>query len=450
MIAEQRKWHFGVLPLTGMGHLLPFIALGQELKARGHAVTFFERPKIEEHILDSGLRFVSVGDRRVPKRDPRPPFSESLLGEIRALRWNVNRVVQDVLCFLRSSPTAISNDGVDVLLVNEIALAGPTIAQALGLPYFIVSTTIPNRLGWGEYRRFGGYRLSSSAFAKLERSLLELSCTRVRGPVRRAIDRQRRSIGFGPLRNMNDDYPCLAHLVQMPEFLDPMRNPLPADVHYTGPFLSHSARPTVGFPWHLIDGRPLIYASLGTTRNVKAEIIRKIAAGCAELDAQLVISLGDRYESSQFCDLPGSPIVTRYAPQLELIGKATAVVTHAGGNSVVEALAAGVPLVAIPLAYDQPAIARRLEQLGVAEVLPVLRLKPERICAAVRKVMTEPRYREAARIAQVKLAENRGSECAAKLIEDLLRDYAVGRRAHYEASVSSTESAPSSSEYCNS
>src|ERR1700722_12208458 len=60
MPADKEKWHFGVLSFTGTGHLNPLIALSQELRDRGHKVTFFEKPKIEARIRQAGLEFVPI------------------------------------------------------------------------------------------------------------------------------------------------------------------------------------------------------------------------------------------------------------------------------------------------------------------------------------------------------------------------------------------------------
>ena len=88
--------------------------------------------------------------------------------------------------------------------------------------------------------------------------------------------------------------------------------------------------------------------------------------------------------------------MTRYAPQLELLKLAKIVITHGGPNTVFEALMEGKPMVAIPLAHDQPAVAARLARLGIAEVLPVMRLSAKRIRSAVTKVLNDPSYRDAA------------------------------------------------------
>jgi MGT family glycosyltransferase len=184
----------------------------------------------------------------------------------------------------------------------------------------------------------------------------------------------------------------------------------------------------VEFPWERLDGRPLVYASLGTTRNACPEIFHLIAKACSELDVQLVIALGNRFDAAQFANLPGSPVVAQYAPQPELLEAASVVISHCGLNTTLETLAAGKPMVAIPLMYDQPANARRLERLGAAEVLPVMRLTAQRIRAAVVKVLNEPRYREAALQAQSKLRMLKGTAYAATIMERYLLKYRPNER----------------------
>jgi zeaxanthin glucosyltransferase len=77
----------------------------------------------------------------------------------------------------------------------------------------------------------------------------------------------------------------------------------------------------------------------------------------------------------------------------------------------------GKQMVAIPIAHDQPAIAARLARLGIAEVLPIMRLSAQEIREAVVKTMTEPRYREAAVKMQGRVRALPGVECAADIIE---------------------------------
>jgi MGT family glycosyltransferase len=150
-----------------------------------------------------------------------------------------------------------------------------------------------------------------------------------------------------------------------------------------------------------------------------------IAEACQDLDVQLVISLGNRFYPDLVTDLPGRPLVSRYVPQLELLKFAQLVITHGGSNTVFEALLEGKPMVVIPLAYDQPAMAARLARLGLAEVLPVMRLSPSRIRAAIAKLLSDSSYRDAAQAIQAAIRSLRGPECAADIMEKALEEYVL-------------------------
>ncbi len=343
-----------------------------------------------------------------------------LRSEIFALQFNLTRIAHDIETYLNETPSALTRAGVDALLIGEIAVTGPTVAQMLRLPYFIFSVSVPLNFGWNPYSWLSGYRYSASWISELLNAVLEVSALQVHGPIRRGLDDCRRQLGLGSLREVEKLFPPLAQITQLPQCLDLPRNKLPGNFYYTGPFANGAARPEVDFPWDRLDGRPIIYASLGTTRNVMPAVFRMIAEACQDINLQLVISLGGRFDPELFADLPGNPLVTRYAPQLELLKLAKIVITHGGPNTVFEALMEGKPMVAIPLAHDQPAVAARLARLKIAEVLPVMRLSVKRIRKAVTKLLSDPSHLDAALEMQTKLQSLRGLERAVEVIEKSL------------------------------
>lgn len=423
MLAEaaiRRTWHFGVLSFTGTGHLNPLITLSQQLKERGHKVTFFEKTKIESRVRQAGLEFVSLGESSSSKKSEPVAQTKNIWSDLLTLRFNLQRITNDVESYLRETPAALAKAGVDALLVNEIAMTGPTVAEVLRLPYFIISTSVPHNFGWSVGSRLSVASCSAPWFEKLEKGLLELSALSMRGPIRRAIDVQRWQAGLAPVRESGKTYPWLAQITQLPQCLDFPRTKLPGNFHYAGPFVSQAARPPVEFPWERIDGRPIIYASLGTARTMQPAIFRLIAEACQNLDVQLVLSLGGRLSPETLGDLPGEPLVVRYAPQLELVKMAKLVITHGGSNTVFEALLEGKPMIVIPVAHDQPAIAARLKRLKLAEVLSVKWLSAERIRAAVVKVLNDESYQDAAAWIQATLRSTCGVERAAKVIEQAM------------------------------
>ncbi len=421
MFPDRETWHFGVLSFTGTGHLNPLIALGQELVQRGHRVTLFERPKIRERVEQAGLGFAPICSER-SMQAPKPPQPRAnLRAELAMLRFNLQRTTQDVERYLRESPAALRRAGIDALIVNEIALTGPTLAQLLRLPYFILSTSVPHNCGWSGYPWYAGYRFMRSPVNIVERALLEVTAVRVRGPIRNALDRYRRCVGLGPVSAMQKSYPPLAQITQLAQCLDFPEARLPENCHYTGPFVCGAVRPAIEFPWERLDGRPIAYVSLGTTRNAQGRILRLVAEACDGLDLQLVISLGGRFPPKEFADLPGAPLVVSFAPQLELLERARIVITHGGPNTVFEALREGKPMVAIPLAHDQPAIAARVARAGAARVLPVMRLSAQRVRSAVTAVLKDPAYCDAAMALQKQIHASPGVERAAEIIEEGLR-----------------------------
>ena len=169
-----------------------------------------------------------------------------------------------------------------------------------------------------------------------------------------------------------------------------------------------------------MDGRPLVYASLGTLQNGSEMQFRTIAEACDGLDVQLVLSLGGGMEPARLGQLHGDPVVVRYAPQLELVKRSAAVITHAGLNTVLETLSEGVPLVALPQGNDQPGVAARVAAIGAGVVLTRGSATMAKVRAAVRAVLENGQYREAAQRLQAEMKAMDGLARAADVIEEAL------------------------------
>jgi MGT family glycosyltransferase len=149
-------------------------------------------------------------------------------------------------------------------------------------------------------------------------------------------------------------------------------------------------------------------------------VFRTIAAACEGLDAQLVISLGHRGARIP-TDLPGKPLVVGYAPQLELLKRASLVISHGGANTVLESMAYGVPMVLLPVSIDQPGVAARAKRVGVAEFIPVQRVNARKLRTAIGTVLSNPMYREKARSYQNAIRGADAAGRAADIIEQAFR-----------------------------
>jgi zeaxanthin glucosyltransferase len=415
---KEQASHFGVLSYGGAGHLNSLLALSRRLVARGHRVTFFQRPELEARVRECGLEFSTIGTA-TPTAERR-----SARSGVADLRYRIRRITDEMDVFLREAPIAVSKAGIDALIIDEIVLPGPTLAQLLKLPYVFVSTSVPHNFGWAVPRSLSHCDNPISLFSRFQNALLQVSVFRMQGPVSWKLDRYRRRLGLGPIRELEKVFPARAHIATLPKCLDFPRSTRPINFHYTGPFVDHSARPPIEFPWDRLDGRPLIYVSLGTSRKIRPCVFRMIAEACEGLGLQVVMSLGGRRDPAMFVNLPGDPLIVREAPQLDLIKIAAIVINHAGINTVLEALMEGKPMIAIPIAHDQPALAARLSWLHVAEVIAERRLSAKALRAAILGVLNDSSYGDAARAIQGKIRADRGLERAVEVIESCLCDRA--------------------------
>lgn len=150
-------------------------------------------------------------------------------------------------------------------------------------------------------------------------------------------------------------------ITQTPKEFDLPIPRLPPQFHYAGPFHDDEGREPIPFPWEKLTGKPLIYASLGTLVNGLNSLYRTILEAVGEFpDMQVVLSIGRNLDPEYLGPIPSNTIVVPSAPQIELLKRAALCITHGGLNTVLESLAEGVPMVAIPVGYDQPGVACRI------------------------------------------------------------------------------------------
>src|SRR5262249_48863902 len=148
------------------------------------------------------------------------------------------------------------------------------------------------------------------------------------------------------------------------------------------------------------------------------EVYKAVLQAVAQLpEIQAVFAVGNNVEPERLGNIPSNVIVVSAAPQIELLARAALCITHAGLNTALESLAAGVPMVAIPIGYDQPGVAARIAHHGVGEFLEIEDLTVDRVRELIEKVLHNPTYREKARWFQKVIAETRGLDLAAEAIE---------------------------------
>ncbi len=412
--------HFGIISPPVFGHIHPFSALGRELKARGHRVTFFQMQDLEQKIRSEGLDFQPLGESDHPPGSL--PSSLARLGQLQglaALRFTVQAIERTSVMVCRDGPAAIGRAHVDALLVDQMEPAGGAVAERLGLPFITICNALAINRDPVAPPPFTPWRYRKTQWAMVRNRVGYIASDWVTRPVARAVNEYRRKWKLPSLSSPDESFSTLAQICQMPREFDFPRTRLPECFHYVGPLRRTPLHP-ISFPWDRLDGRPVIYASLGTLQNSREAVFRCFAEACLGLDAQLVISHGGGLSQVEAAGLPGNPLVVDYAPQSDVLARAHLTITHAGLNTVLDSLSNGVPLVTVPITYEQPAIARRVEWTGAGRSLSLARLDTAVLKGSVRAVLQQAHYRLAAgRIANA-IGDAGGVKQAADVIEHVI------------------------------
>jgi zeaxanthin glucosyltransferase len=376
-------------------------------------VTVLGQPDAKRYVAGGGIAYFAVGEKTHPpgSLEARIKRMGKMVGPI-GMRSMIRDVALYTDMMAQELPAALERIGADAMIADQMEPAGGLVAEALGLPFVTTATGLPiNRelgvpppyVAWdydpspaGRKRNRGGYRVSDWLMRGVG-DVLERHCKR---------------LGLPPRRRSDQFFSPRAELAQAVPGVDFPRTELPGSFLYLGPWRRDDAE----LRWEeTLDGRPLVFCSLGTLQGNRAAVFRKVAAAAKQLDLQLLIAHGGRLDPKEVARLPGRPIVRDFVPQRAVLAKAALAVTHAGFNTVLDALEFGVPLVAIPLAFEQPATAARLRHAGVAEVVPP-RIRSKGLAKAMRKVLDGPAYRERVAVVRKEIAQAGGVQAAADLV----------------------------------
>jgi MGT family glycosyltransferase len=190
----------------------------------------------------------------------------------------------------------------------------------------------------------------------------------------------------------------------------------PRRFRFVGPCLEFRPNPPP-FPFEQLGGRPLVFVSMGTVYGDRPGFFRRLMQELADAPWQVVVSAGRDLE--ELAPFPHNFLVRPFVPQLEILKRAGAFLSHGGMNSVQEALYFGIPTVLKPQAADQFWISSRVAELGAGLVLPQ-NPEPGGIRAALGRVLTEPVYSAAARRIGDSLRSAGGAARAASEIQDYI------------------------------
>ena len=388
------KVMFVVPPLTG--HTNPTVAVGAELVARGHQVAWCGDPAHLAAHVPPDSTILAAAPSGLPE-DLAAAIAErgSGLRGAAALKFLWEDFLEPLARWtLPGVAAAADRFDPEVMVVDQQAVAGAVVARQQGRVWATSATTSAD-LG--------------DAFAGLPK-LREwvddrLVALQVTAGVP-AAEATPESLRFSPYLVLA--FTTAALMGEVPELGVPLGLVGPA---FVGRLASEP------FDWGWLDGRPLVLVSLGTVNAAAGERFFGAAAeALAERAVQGVI-VADPHMVGPVAD---NVLVRARIPQVDLLSRASLVVSHGGHNTVCETLAHRVPLVVAPIRDDQPIVADQVVRAGAGVRLKFARTNAAGLGAAIDEVLAQPSYAAAAgRIADSFTAAG-GAVAAADLLEGLL------------------------------
>jgi MGT family glycosyltransferase len=184
------------------------------------------------------------------------------------------------------------------------------------------------------------------------------------------------------------------HIIALiPKPMQPRAERVASNVCFVGPCIDPQRLADTS--WESPDkSRRVLLVSFGTAYNDKLQIYRDCIEGFANSDWHVVIAIGQRLERSQLGEIPSNVEIFATAPQLAVLKRASAFITHAGMGGCSEALWFGVPTIAIPQAVDQFTNADMLSALGVGERLDEKEVTALKLREAVERISSSIEVRE--------------------------------------------------------
>jgi MGT family glycosyltransferase len=381
---------FVVPPLTG--HINPTVAVGCELSVRGHQVAWAGHPATLLPLLPGGARVFPVIDDTLDARLREDRERWLALRGAAALKffWE-DFVIPLGHAMLPGVQDAVTRFAPDLVVADQQAVAGAVAARRAGV----------------------GWATSASTPAELLRPLATLP------RVEQWIHDQ--MAAFQAAHGIADpvDLRCSDRLVLVYTTAALMGNTdrFGSQYVFTGPALG--PRPDRGsFPWDWLDpARRHLLISLGTLNGPAGERFFRVA-----IDA--LAGLGDELQavmvSPPLDRAPPHVLLTGNVPQLALLPHMSAVVSHAGHNTVCETLAHGLPMVLAPIRDDQPIIAQQVTGAGAGIRLRFGRVRAGELRDAILRVLGDPAYRAAACRVRDSFAGAGGAAAAADHLEKML------------------------------
>lgn len=350
------------------GHTNPTLAVVKELVSQGHKVWYYSYNILREKIEDTGATFVSCDEYDAGQKHSQ----EDNTRVVKDLAFSIQILVDTTLALGDAACRDMERLKPDCIVADSMAIWGKAIALKLGIPFVCSTTTFA----------FNKYSAQIMKQSPKDMLAMLLSMPKVNQHIKRL---QKEGYPFRSILDIlqNDDN---THTIvyASPQF-QPCADTFSDKYAFVGPLIRPSCEQIVK------KKRILIYMSMGTVNNDMLPLYKKCISAFKATDYQLILSVGDIVNISQFGILPENISVFSRVDQIAVLKQADIFISHCGMNSVSESLYFGVPLILLPQTSEQGGVARRVLQLGAG-------IKPKRSSAhmlleAAHEIIHDPSYK---------------------------------------------------------
>jgi macrolide glycosyltransferase len=297
---------------------------------------------------------------------------------------------------------AYNVDRPDLFLYDITSYAAPVLAAQWGIPIIQISPTYVPREGYEkEIPVFQTMKADPAGAAYYARFTAWLGTHGITTSPDQFVLRPQRCI------------------VLIPRFLQPYAAKVTDTYTFVGPCFGDRSFEGSWQPPR--DGRPVLLISLGSVGITRAEFYRECITAFSGEEWHVVMAIGRYIQPKALGRVPNNIEVHQWVPQFSILSQADAFITHAGPAGICEALHYGVPLVAVPQAWDQFRYAARIAELGVGRYVPCEQATAAALRKAVLTVASDPRMQTRLAKIQEEIRRYGGARAAADLIEQRIR-----------------------------
>jgi MGT family glycosyltransferase len=421
-MSEARRFLF--VMWDGGGNVPPELAVARRLVARGHSVRVLGDPTLEPEARTAGCAFSPW--TTAPHRNTRDR-SGDLFKDYEFT--NPLRMIDAYLQLFLAEPAPrwiadtlgeIEARPVDAMVVDFGIPAALVAAEKCNVPAAMLMPNIwivptPGIPPFGL-----GLMPAKGWLGRMRDAILLRMTARLFRKALPAINAARASVGLAPKADVYEQWLAADEvLVQTLPGFDFTSDAMPKHVTYVGPEL---VDPAWSEPWRspfAADDRRLVVVGLGSTFQNQAALLQRIVDALAQFPVRAILTLGPTIRPSEV-KAADNVVVVQTAPHSQLLKEASLLVTHCGHGTTMKGLAAGVPLVCIPMGRDQNDTAARVVHCGAGvRVKPTASVKT--ISRAIEQALHTPSHRQAAQRMAKAIASRQGCADAVDRLERLAR-----------------------------